>query len=402
MPIGNEENIEKLIASHILGCLTDEEKQQLEQWINEAEPNRLLFERLVEQGKVSEKLMQHELFDTDQALLRFKKKLDEQNSESRGRILHLGQFKRQWAYAASLLLLLSLSYWLVRSFISDEPEQVQVAEVASVQPGSTKAVLITDDEHSFELNGDSVFAIQATGVAINNRQSQLEYQRNGGDEAQPTQQHILIVPRGGTYYLKLSDGTRVWLNAESRIEYPSAFTGEDRSIRLVRGEIYLEVSHDPANPFKVMTDQGAVTVLGTSFNVRNYPDENQLQTTLLEGKVAWSGTGTNKVEISLKPDQQLIVSKDSQETKVEDVHASDFVGWKSNLFEFHNQSLEYIMHEICRWYDCQAQFDQTELQNYRFSLRLNKYSDLSKLLNTIEQTNKINFELQGNLIVISE
>ena len=170
------------------------------------------------------------------------------------------------------------------------------------------------------------------------------------DPAQTLEYNTLSVPRKGHYKLTLPDGSKVWLNAESPIVFPTNFNGIERRV-VVTGETYFEVVKDKTKPFRVVADDMTVEALGTQFNINAYPNESMLAATLAEGSLL---VAKGKDENILKPGQQAQTS-DNHFT-IAEVDPTDITAWKNNEFKFHNTSLESIMRQVERWYDCEVYF----------------------------------------------
>nr|WP_247679988.1 FecR family protein [Chitinophaga polysaccharea] len=182
----------------------------------------------------------------------------------------------------------------------------------------------------------------------------FEYERTGSE----VQYNTVSTPKGKQFELRLSDGTSVWLNAESSIKYPVVFTGKERLIS-VTGEVYMEVAQNPSVPFRVAVSGGtSVEVLGTSFNVNAYNNEQSVRTTLLSGaiRVATKGAAYKL----LKPGQQALTTTGNEPVQIfDDVNAVSVVAWKNGVFDFNNVPLEEAMRQLARWYDIEVIYPQT-------------------------------------------
>ena len=158
----------------------------------------------------------------------------------------------------------------------------------------------------------------------------------------------MTTPRGGQYPLTLSDGTKVWLDAASSITFPTVFIGNERLVEIT-GQVYFEVAHNSAKPFKVTANEQTVEVLGTHFNINAYTDEPGMKTTLLEGSVKITKNGQSAM---LAPGQQAIVPLDKVgpiETKTADTNEA--IAWHMGLFKFNNANIQTVMRQLARWYD---------------------------------------------------
>jgi ferric-dicitrate binding protein FerR (iron transport regulator) len=207
--------------------------------------------------------------------------------------------------------------------------------------------------------------------------------------------NTLTTPRGGMYRLVLSDGTLAILNAASSILYPTVFTGKERSVT-VRGEVYFEVKHNAAMPFKVKSGSQTIEVLGTHFNVNAYDEVNHIKTTLLQGAVRVTSGSVSKY---LVPGEQSDFSHN--EIKVLKIDAEDAIAWKNGFFTFEDESLENIMRNISRWYDVEVSYQDVD-RSMPFGGGVSRFEDVSKVLEKLELTGKIHFKIEGRRILVTK
>ena len=205
--------------------------------------------------------------------------------------------------------------------------------------------------------------------------------------------HTLKIPRGMNKQLTLTDGTQVWLNAESTLEYPETFEGKPNREVYLKGEAYFEVTKNASQPFRVKTDALETLVLGTSFNVRAYSKEDT-QVTLVEGSVKVSDKHQN--ELRLQPgehtDQKL------NKTKVE--KADDYHSWAEGVFYFDNTELVEIMRELGRWYNINIVFTNKEIMYERLHFQANRKGTLEDALELLNTMQKVNARIEKDKVVI--
>ena len=205
----------------------------------------------------------------------------------------------------------------------------------------------------------------------------------------------LEVPVGGEYRLTLSDGTRVWLNAASSLTYPEIFQDRERVVELT-GEAFFEVKPDTALPFIVKTQGMRVKVLGTTFNVKAYPDELKLYTTLVEGKVEVFSDYLHR-GVMLYPGEQAV--SDSSEIQKRQVNVQPYISWKEGKFVFINAPLGEICKQIARWYDVEIQFADNEIGKVCFTGAILKFRPLEDLLDMIEVTSRVQYRREGKILL---
>lgn len=313
--------------------------------------------------------------------------------QGRRRRLQIGRY----SVAASLLLLLSLSFWLVRKQASS-PSAINVVVAVSeeIHPGERKAVLTLANGPVVDLRDSLLTANDLEKCLQEARPEKLPENRQ---RTKPEiAYHTLYVPRGGEFFLTLSDSTKVWLNSDTELRFPAEFAGDVRMVHL-KGEAYFEVSHRAEHPFLVEMESSKVQVLGTSFNLRTYEDEKEIAATLVEGKVCFLAEGKEK--LNLLPGEQAVLDDEGHLSKHE-VDPYFYIAWKDGNFIFRKQPLEEVMQIIARWYDVEVHFMDDSLKKLSFSGNVKRYDDFSKIVQMLEMTGNTKFEIRGKNIFIKE
>ena len=256
-----------------------------------------------------------------------------------------------------------------------------------------------DDGRSVNIT-DTISQVIAVsgGASITTSGSGLKYEAEKDSLVVPAQMkyNTLIVPRGGEYELLLSDGTRVWMNSESKLVYPIHFSGDSREVQM-EGEVCFKVAKNERQPFSVKTKSVSVEVLGTFFNVEAYPDDKAITTTLVEGRV---NVSNGKEEFIMEPDQQVI-AEDGQ-LVVREVDAAEVVRWIEGVCYFSETSLEDIMDKLARWYDVEIFFASESAKKAHFSLEIERYDNIAAVLSKIEQTGRVKFKINGRTVIVEE
>ncbi|MFD2581201.1 FecR family protein [Pedobacter vanadiisoli] len=293
------------------------------------------------------------------------------------------------AIAASILIALGTGLWFYQNR-TIEPRLQHVAQT-DIPPGKNTAML------SFS-NG-AVVQLSDKRKAVFVNQNKLTY--NDGSSADLDNQIRSITsnelitattPKGGTYQVVLSDGTHVWLNADSKLSFPSEFAGNKRSVTLT-GEAYFEVAKNKAKPFVVNYGSAEVEVLGTHFNIMAYKDETASQVTLLEGAVK---VNNGKEKVVLKPGQQAEISEQAGAAIVlnKDIDTEQAVAWKNGYFMFANESVESIMRKISRWYDVTIVY-QDNLQDKALWGTVSRFKNVSEVLKRLALTGVVRFKMDN-------
>ncbi len=283
-----------------------------------------------------------------------------------------------------------------------KPPQVQdVAPPASTNAvltlaNGTKIVLDNAQNGSLAVQGTVNVVKLADGKIAYNKDSQSATSAELQTKGIPIMYNTLTVPRGSKVVtITLTDGTKVWLNAESSLKYPTAFIGNERKIQIT-GEAYFEVVHNEAMPFKVQKDDAEVQVLGTHFNVNAYDDEDAMKITLLEGFVKII-KGTTLM--MLAPGQQAQLNKNRQIILNKEADVQQAIAWKNGLFDFDNADITDIMRQLSRWYDVDVMYDgKIPEGHYIGSIR--RQVNISEVLRMIELAGGIEFTIEGKKIIV--
>lgn len=309
-------------------------------------------------------------------------------------------FYKKISIAASVLLVLGLSFFKISEQKGKENEIVKIPAVIEI--GTDKAILTLE-------NGDEVPLEKGKNFEKGSLTSNGERLIYSGGKDKSTKSKLsynyLTIPRGGQFYVELADGTKVWLNSESKLKYPTSFqSGSIREIELVYGEAYMEVSPSSkhnGDSFAVVTGLQHINVLGTEFNIKAYKDEGEVFTTLVGGKIKIQKGQINKILI---PNQQARVQNDLDEISIKDVDASQEISWVKGMFSFDEEPLEEIMKSLSRWYDVEVVFESAERKKFVFSGILERTKSINDILKLIEDTSSVEgeviFEISDKTILI--
>ena len=259
----------------------------------------------------------------------------------------------------------------------------------AILPGSTKASLRLADGQLVQLDSAANGLVAKQG-AVNILMSHggLAYESQGHEGSMTY--NTLITHNGEQYSLLLSDGTKVWLNSASSLYFPVAFTGKERRVEL-SGEAYFEVARDAGKPFYVASDGQEIEVLGTNFNVKAYPNEGVVETTLLQGKVRVNG------KCALSPGQQAQLKKGSVSVK-NDVDVNAVIAWKNGRFNFDSADVSEVLRQLERWYDIQVVLPAGKTGDH-FSGTIPRSASLDQVLRIL-QNNRVHFDLKGRRLVL--
>ncbi|QJB40186.1 FecR domain-containing protein [Chitinophaga oryzae] len=302
--------------------------------------------------------------------------------------------KWSWAVASSVALITGVGiYYLYHKKQAETPAGV-AQSVTKGQQGKSSVLLTLSDGSQVLLDTLKNGRITLQGGTVAKVTNGIfEYERTGSEARYNT----ISTPKGKQFQLRLSDGTSVWLNAESSIKYPVVFTGKERLIS-VTGEVYMEVAQNPSIPFRVAVSGGtSVEVLGTSFNVNAYNNEQSVRTTLLDGavRVAMKGAAGKL----LKPGQQALTTAGNRPVQVLDnVNAVSVVAWKNGVFDFDDVPLEEAMRQLARWYDIEVIYQQT-IPKVQLGGTIKRSLPLADVLYFLSNVG-LHYKLEGNRTLI--
>ncbi|TJZ53728.1 DUF4974 domain-containing protein [Sphingobacterium olei] len=311
--------------------------------------------------------------------------------------------RRLWfalSAAAAILTVFIFFYWID---FSDPKDNVLVNKPLQdeIVPGSDKAYLTLSNGTKIALDERTTGNIaQEANVRIKKSEDgELTYELiEANENVHAEEVNLLQTPNGGQYQVTLPDGSKVWLNAASSLRYPSSFAGRSERKVSLTGEGYFEIAKDKAKPFVVESNGQKIEVLGTKFNLNAYTTSHISKTTLLEGSIKLSATGTSESYI-LQPGQQL--RKNGQSMRILHIDTEESVAWKNGYFSFSGKTLEEGMQEIARWYDVDIVYQGTKLKAIPLAGTISKYDKLATILKTLELTGSFNFQIEGRKVVVS-
>lgn len=375
----------KLILKKLKKSLSIEEQKHFDAWFLESRRHRKYFS----------KVQKHHLNQDVNVNL----KKGWRNVHSRISSKSKKIFYQRCATAAVFLLLVGTVLFI--EIKSDQATTIvnkpQVSETLGTV--SNGVVLTLSDGSEIQLQNGQKYE----NAQVSNAGDGLVYKKDSNDNAKTRLYNTLKIPKGGEYFVILSDGTRVWLNADSEFRYPVSFeSGTSREVMLINGEAYFEVSpsrdHGGSN-FIVQSKGQQVEVLGTQFNLRAYKDENQVLTTLVEGKITVENKAEKVVE-NLTPGRQSKLHLDSRELSIANVNVFDEVSWRRGFFSFNDKSLSEISKVLSRWYDVEFMFSDKEIEKLRFSGVFRREQELKEILNIFSQTNTIQFTITDKTVIM--
>ena len=380
-------NITALIRRKIQGQqLSPQEERDLAEWCNESVENSSFYEKMQDEGQLARSVNRYLATDTQGRWEEFRL----QHLQRRGRTR---KFRVSW-YAAAVLLIIGISlvlYVYQHKDAASTGATTRLAQQDSLpMPGGNRAILTWADGSSVELSENH------TGLLVG---EELVYEDGSVLSQAKTRHATLTTPKGGQYRITLPDGTKVWLNAASSLQYPTQFDGSERKVRLT-GEAYFDVAHKEDQPFVVETAQQSLKVLGTVFNINAYAEEGKTSTTLLEGKVAVRSNNLQGTKsATLAPGQQSILEVTG--LRVAPVDVQEAIAWREGKFVFSNSDIHSVMRQIARWYDVEIVYEG-DLSAVLFTGSMSRFADIHTVVQNLELTREIELNIQGRRIVVKK
>lgn len=366
------EMISRIIVKKITGGITPDEQSALDDWLERSPFNREAYERVLSGKTRANNLTNSIHIDPERTLLNVKKKIAARNS------------RRRLGLTAACTAVIAVVVFLIQIPKMTDGTQYQP------QSGHRQPVLTLPGGRDIVL---------ADGGSHTEWVQHADQDSLSGQEA--TMALKVSVPRGGREYaLRLGDGTLVWLNSGTVIEYPYQFTGERREV-WVSGEAWFEVMHDAAKPFIVHTANAMdITVLGTSFNVHAYSGGVDSKVTLVEGSVE---VGTPDGRLTIRPDEQVIVDNATGRMSRHDVgDASAYAAWTKGVLYFNESPAGEIFDSLEKWYDIDIVCDAHDVaQLGRFTVRVGRREDFTAVLRALQKVSDLEYRVEGRTVHIA-
>ncbi|WP_186292625.1 FecR family protein [Mucilaginibacter corticis] len=293
------------------------------------------------------------------------------------------------AAAGSIIIFFSIGiYFILRNRYATNDNVSKINQSHDIAPGRNQATLTLANGQTILLTKNMSGQIAKQGkTTVQAANGQLIYQAS--DAEQIIAYNTISTAKGeqSPYPITLADGTRIWLNAESKISFPTAFNQKERVVKLT-GEAYFEVKHNVNHPFKVETAGQIIEDIGTSFNVNAYPDEKVIKTTLAEGIVKVNN-------LTLKPGQQ------TDGLSVKNVNVAPYTAWRTGDFDFQDENIESIMRQLARWYNIEVEYSG-RIPEDGYTATISRKRNISAILRALERAQSIHFRIEGRRVIVSK
>lgn len=378
--------MEELLLDYLNDELDAERRGAVERWLNEEPGNRRKLERVAKDCLHIRWARKEQLIDME-----------------RGKKMMLGRMKKTKVYrvwygvAASIAIIIALGgvYLINRPM----PEKKSIAKNEVIRSGFPQARLVLSSGQVVDLTSNKDTIRETDGSVVKMKDGKgIEYNAESTGGTDQLIYNKIIVPRAGEFFVTLADGTEVWLNSDSELEYPVKFSSDKREVRL-KGEAYFVVKKDTEKPFLVHSGKYELKVYGTEFNLNTY-NKDRIQAVLVKGSIGFKPNQMTP-EVRLKPNQLGEANETTGETKVKDVDVYPYIAWKNQDVVFVNERLESIMEKAARWYDVNVFFQNESLKELRFFGNMQRYSDIQELLFFLESTSDARFSVKDRTVIVS-
>ena len=366
-----------LIQKYLNANSSEMEETALLNWVEKDETNKKIF---IEQVKLwnytNEETNQ---FNTNKAFITLKKKINQLPEKKQNPF----QINKYFKYAAVFILGLLSFLWFSNSGEPSKFNGEGIVEKTSDSEFSDKIILVKED---------------GSENIVPDKEEELSYLK----ENLPGEKLVynsIIVPRGKIFKIILSDGTKVWLNADTKISFPQKFLAtEDTRTVVLDGEAFFEVAHNKDQPFIVKSNDLEIEVLGTRFNVSSYASSDQISTTLVEGSVKINNSN-DSIGLILKPSYQAAFNKDTEKLEAFNVNTTDFTAWMDNKVLFRNEAFKDLILKFERAYNVIIINQIPELENERFTGEFDKES-IEDIIKTFSSRLDFRYKIENKTITI--
>lgn len=384
--MSEEYNLNRIIAlilSEMNDAISESEREELENWLSVSGENRKFYERLAAGGKLPQFMRMLEEHDSEMSYRRFIRTTE--------RMRRKKLMRATVGIVALFIVILGLA-WLVFFGKSDT---IRMKSGTEIYAGLSSPVLILPYGEEILLDGCADTLLRNC-PEIKSYGDSLTYTRDEArNKKREPEYHRIVVPRGATHILRLSDGTKIWLNAETELHYPKEFPDRERKVFL-KGEAYFSVTEDMCRPFIVEVEGQRLKVLGTEFCIRAYEDESFVRTTLESGRVDLYCADSVH---SLFPGEQSILEKNG-DIRILEVDTELYTSWHKGKFLFRNMPLREILQILSRHYDVDVVYKNDVLKDIRFTGEIFLNRDLQEGLNRFKMLRKVDFKISGRKIEV--
>ena len=378
---------EDWLIAFLSGELDEREEENVRVWLEASPENRNAYESLMK----------------DYLRIRWVQENVQIREEQAKKIIFSSLKKKRnltpyYGVAASIAVLLIVTLFF---FIREDKQIVSEKLVTSeIKPIQSKAILVLSTGEQIQLTKSTQKIQEQDGSVLKiDSVMGVQYDALSTQRFEKPIYNKIVVPRGGEYFVTLSEGTKVWLDADSELEYPVFFSGDFREVKL-KGNAYFCVTKKNDKPFVVRAGEFSLKVYGTEFNVNAYDLQN-IETVLVNGSIGFKAN-ISTPERMMAPNELAVSDSRTGQSEIHQVDIYPYIAWKNQNIVFVNERLESIMEKMARWYDVTVFFQDESLKDLRFDCNMRRYADIRDLFFFLEKTSNARFALNGRTVVISK
>ncbi|BDF57069.1 MULTISPECIES: FecR family protein [Butyricimonas] len=378
---------EDWLIAFLSGELDEREEENVRVWLEASQENRNAYESLMK----------------DYLRIRWVQEDVHIREEQAKKIIFSSLKKKRnltpyYGVAASIAVLLIVTLFF---FIREDKQVVSEKLVVSeIKPIQSKAMLVLSTGEQIQLTKSTQKIQEQDGSVLKiDSVMGVQYDALSTKRVEKPIYNKIVVPRGGEYFVTLSEGTKVWLDADSELEYPVFFSGDFREVKL-KGNAYFCVTKKNDKPFVVRAGEFSLKVYGTEFNVNAYDLQN-IETVLVNGSIGFKAN-ISTPERMMAPNELAVSDSRTGQSEIHQVDIYPYIAWKNQNIVFVNERLESIMEKMARWYDVTVFFQDESLKDLRFDCNMRRYADIRDLFFFLEKTSNARFALNGRTVVISK
>lgn len=378
---------EDWLIAFLSGELGEREEENVRVWLEASQENRNAYESLMK----------------DYLRIRWVQEDVHIREEQAKKIIFSSLKKKRnltpyYGVAASIaVLLIATLFFFIREDKQVVSEKLVVSEIKPIQ---SKAMLVLSTGEQIQLTKSTQKIQEQDGSVLKiDSVMGVQYDALSTKRVEKPIYNKIVVPRGGEYFVTLSEGTKVWLDADSELEYPVFFSGDFREVKL-KGNAYFCVTKKNDKPFVVRAGEFSLKVYGTEFNVNAYDLQN-IETVLVNGSIGFKAN-ISTPERMMAPNELAVSDSRTGQSEIHQVDIYPYIAWKNQNIVFVNERLESIMEKMARWYDVTVFFQDESLKDLRFDCNMRRYADIRDLFFFLEKTSNARFALNGRTVVISK
>lgn len=373
----------KYIVKAKISNLSNEEQKTIDDWKNSQDERKDLYARLKSDDFFRNKKEIHDKFDTIKGWGELNKRNEFKGNKN---IMHYAK------YAAVIIITISLSI-IISQNIS---RKIDTDTAHHIEAVSAKAFILLSNGK--KINVDSLansHKIKIGDFSIKKYDRKIVYNQQK-NISYKNEYNTIIIPKGGDYQLTLSDGSQIWLNSDTKLKFPIAFYENTRKVFL-EGEAYFDVAHDENKPFVIITETSEIEVLGTSFNLSSYKEDNKFKISLVNGSVR---TTLPTTEVVMKSGYELSFDKTTKTVTQKQINTDDVVLLKKGIYVFQGKNLLEVSKYIERWYNVKFHFKNKNIETTIFTGFVNKYEPIDSFINRFKEIMEYSIRIEGNNIYV--